>query len=274
MLSLGAFYEQKSQEGYARFDLRELLRVTHGFSSQSELFLHFDRPLQHLEHLQFMLDRLKAGEPVAYLVGETMFLTSRYHVNRHVLIPRPETEELIFLAEKKVSKLTSINTILDIGTGSGVIACSLKQRLPHLTIKASDISQKALEVAQYNAKQLKLEIEFKQGDGLSPWRNQLFQGIVSNPPYILRPQDADEDVHRYEPHRALYSKVENNLYSVFLQAFKDFPSLKFVLVELNHDWVTYIESYIQQRGLDLRVEWIKDINHHVRFAWIQRNTLQ
>jgi len=154
-----------------------------------------------------------AGIPVQYLIGYEEFYGRTFLVNEEVLIPRPETEELI---EQTVSRLKIFSTnslrLADIGTGSGAIAITMKLEKPELTVTGSDIATASLEVARENAKRLDAEVEFIEADLLSTFINQgrRFDIVLSNPPYI---PDADVKtmsvvVTDHEPHRALFAGVD------------------------------------------------------------------
>jgi release factor glutamine methyltransferase len=159
-------------------------------------------------------ERLIQHEPVQYVLGETWFCGLKFYVDKNVLIPRPETEELVEWAGTEIRSLISDKEkpaikILDIGTGSGCIPISLKNKYSNAEVWACDISEEALAVAKKNAEVLNTEIEFIQLDILDnkAW-GQLpqFDIIVSNPPYIPEAdkQTMDNNVLSHEPHIALF----------------------------------------------------------------------
>lgn len=176
------------------------------FPLQAEFELNTDK--QQL--LSATFERLLNGEPVQYIAGYGWFYGLQFHVNQQVLIPRPETEELVewILADSKVSVKKDIQ-ILDIGTGSGCIAIVLKKRLgDRANVTAIDISEGALEVARLNSKQLNSQVDFVLRDVISMGLTGLglFDIVVSNPPYISK-EIAGQDIVRrlkYEPEVALY----------------------------------------------------------------------
>jgi release factor glutamine methyltransferase len=165
--------------------------------------LSADQSLQ----LQQSLKALLLHEPVQYVTGKAWFYGLEFSVNSHVLIPRPETEELVEWIVKDVKQAVSI---LDIGTGSGAIPIALKHELPAATLWAVDISAGALEVAKTNAIHLKQQVHFLQTDILdTPTATQVlptFDIIVSNPPYIRESEqlDMEQQVVAYEPNIALF----------------------------------------------------------------------
>jgi release factor glutamine methyltransferase len=172
--------------------------------------------------VQSILQRLQTHEPIQYIVEHEWFMGKQYYVNSHVLIPRPETEELVqwILDDVQDKPLT----ILDIGTGSGIIPISLKTTLPQCTIYASDISENALGVAMQNADTHKTDIEFVQDDILNPSFefDTSFDIIVSNPPYITEDEKSNmnNNVLQHEPSSALF--VTNNDPLQFYKAILEF----------------------------------------------------
>ena len=153
--------------------------------------------------------RIEQGEPLQHVLGYADFCGNRFSVNSSVLIPRPETEWLVDEGAKLMSTTATSSTkrILDIGTGSGCIAISLKLRLGDAYVEAWDISEEALRTAQDNADALKAEVVFRKRDALradntaAPW-----DLIVSNPPYICDSERSamDDNVLLHEPHTALF----------------------------------------------------------------------
>ncbi len=168
-------------------------------------YLHPDTQLK----LNDMVQRLKVGEPVQYLVGKAHFFGYDFKVTPDVLIPRPETEELVDLVLKREKKQKNLR-ILDVGTGSGCIPIVLKKKRPDWELWSIDVSPDALLLAEGNASTLEAEIEFRQLDVAdeSLWE-QLphFDVIVSNPPYIdqIERDDLEVRVSHFEPEIALFT---------------------------------------------------------------------
>ena len=165
-----------------------------------------------------MAAQLAAGRPVQYAVGHTEFYGHRFAVREGVLIPRPETEELVSWV---VHDERRARALLDVGTGSGCIAVTLARLIPESRITAVDISAKALSIARENARRLDAEVEFRQGDALGelfPGQREQFDLIVSNPPYIPRSEKASirVNVTGYEPAEALF--VEDGDPLIFYRA--------------------------------------------------------
>ena len=172
------------------------------------------------EQFDEVIKRLIREEPIQYIIGETEFIGLTFKVNKHTLIPRPETEELVQWMIDEISN-SSIQqpTILDIGTGSGCIAVSLAKSLPDAKVYAIDISKNALNVAKENAFLNNVEVNFIQADILNQknWNlgfgNLVFDLIVSNPPYVRELEKASikNNVLRHEPHLALFVQNEDPL---------------------------------------------------------------
>ncbi len=166
-----------------------------------------------LNFLLNALSDLKSQRPIQYIIGETEFYGLRFHVTKHVLIPRSETEELVAWIIDDYQHIKNIK-ILDIGTGSGCIAISLSKNLPNAEVYAIDVSPDALQVAQYNATKNQVNIQFIEADILTLKKlPQSFDIIVSNPPYVreLEKEQMQQNVLANEPHLALFVKNENPL---------------------------------------------------------------
>lgn len=159
-------------------------------------------------NLDDALARLKNGEPAQYIVGNTNFYGYEINVNKNVLIPRRETEELV---EAVINRLDPFSNpvIADVGTGSGAIAIALSNEL-NTHVYASDISGEALAVAAQNAVKTGANITFLQGDMLAPFieRKIKIDVLVSNPPYIKEDEEIEEVVRNNEPAIALFAKNE------------------------------------------------------------------
>lgn len=176
-----------------------------------ELNLHADELVSNeiQKEIEKAVQRRIEHEPLQYILGETEFYGLRIKVNPSVLIPRPETELLV---EKIIQENPDVKSILEIGTGSGCIAITLKKHLPHCNITASDISSEALQTSRENAELNKVEIEFIQSN---LFKNifRKFDLIISNPPYI--PQNEYDlltsEIKKYEPENALLA-AENGIY--------------------------------------------------------------
>ena len=170
------------------------------------------------EYFEMVIERLLNYEPIQYILGSTLFFGSDFIVNKEVLIPRPETEELISWVLEQLDPDKSIK-ILDVGTGSGCIAISLAKQLPRADVYAMDISLGALSIAKKNAEANDVVIQFIEASILN-WESQdlFFDVIVSNPPYVRKSEKEmmSPNVLNHEPHLALF--VENNNPLLFYKA--------------------------------------------------------
>ena len=193
--------------------------------SRSSILLYKNRALSEEQKAKFdqLLEVLEKGRPVQYALGFSWFYGMKLIVNDAVLIPRPETEELVSLIVK--DQLNRAPRVLDMGTGSGCIALAIKKTLEKAAVFGLDVSPEALEVAKKNAKKEQLEVSFMQADILAknnPFPSQKFDVIVSNPPYITpsEQRDMSENVLQHEPHLALFIPEEKPL--LFYEAIAHF----------------------------------------------------
>ena len=239
------FFEGKGMEN-PRLNAELILAHGLGLPQRMDFYMQFNRPLEDraLEQIRPLVKRRAGGEPVQYIEGKASFIGVDFKVDARVLIPRPETEELIeHIAEKFES--SAPQSILDLGTGSGVIALSLCRLFPQARITASDSSMDALSVARDNAAAQGLEerVDFLESDWLTAIRGT-FDLIVSNPPYLSESELAlsATEVREHEPRCALASTGENGedcLLSI----------LRGSISYLNRGGVLAMETGIHQRDI-------------------------
>ncbi len=213
-------------EGEAKAIARMVYEVRFNLTL-SDLFIGKDTQLSANDQAELaeITQRLELQEPVQYVLGQADFCGRTFLVNQHVLIPRPETEELCrwIISEFRDESLEFRDcSILDIGTGSGCIAITLAAGLPKFEVTAWDISGEALQVARENAKRLHFNVIFELADALStPLDHERWDVIVSNPPYICNKERAriEANVLDHEPHTALFVPDETPLlfYSAIAQ---------------------------------------------------------
>ncbi|HET6769934.1 MAG TPA: peptide chain release factor N(5)-glutamine methyltransferase [Chitinophagaceae bacterium] len=222
-----------------------------------------------LETIDSITERLKNNEPVQYVLGEAWFAGMKFRVNKNVLIPRPETEELVDWVVKEIEKLKlKIENlqILDVGTGSGCIPVTLKKKLPAAVISAIDVCSEALFVATENAIEHNIDVDFILLDFLNEekWEELgQFDIIVSNPPYVKQneTQTMHERIVNYEPHKALF--VPDNDALLFYRKLSDF-SLKHLtpggrlFVEINEALGEMVANLFRSAGF-VDVELKKDM---------------
>jgi release factor glutamine methyltransferase len=220
-----------------------------------------------LEDLDVITERLKKNEPVQYVLGEAWFAGMKFKVNKNVLIPRPETEELVdwIVKESQKSIVKSLN-IIDVGTGSGCIPIILKRKLPQASVSAIDVCSEALFTATENAVELNADVDFLLLDFLDEekWKELgQYDIIVSNPPYVKQSErnTMHERVKGFEPHLALFVPDEDIL--LFYKKLADF-SLKHLnahgnlFVEINEALGETVVNLFQSAGFT-NIELKKDM---------------
>lgn len=222
-----------------------------------------------------IISRLNNNEPVQHIIGSTEFCGLEFRVSSSVLIPRPETEELVRMVTRDYAEPDKNISILDIGTGSGCIAIVLARFLPHVSVHAWDVSDEALEVARENARQLLADVDFAKQDMLNvtfplPGNIIQFDCLVSNPPYVTyaEAEHMMPNVLRFEPHEALF--VEDSDPLLFYKAIADFGKhhLKThgkCYVEINEHFGTETKNVFEEREYS-NVEILRDIHGKDRFV--------
>lgn len=206
---LEAFYPQEEYETFFKVLVQEYLKL-----ATYEIPLNFQLELDMVQRNLFdkALSRLQQNEPLQYIVASTEFYGFPFQLSPAVLIPRPETEELVdwIYTDFKNTK----STILDIGAGSGAIAVSLAKLLPEAEVTAIDVSEDALKIAEANASSNAVNVQFIKQDILDcKALDRSYEVIVSNPPYVrdLEKEEIKANVLNYEPHLALFVEDQNAL---------------------------------------------------------------
>ena len=218
------------------------------------------------------LERLKTHEPIQYILGKTTFMDLEFKVNSSVLIPRPETEELVRLMLKED---LDGKEILDIGTGSGCIAISLAKNFLNAKVTALDISEDAIEVAKENAKLNNVEIEFTKADIFEYQSDKKYDVIISNPPYVLESEKSlmKKNVLDFEPELALFVDDDNALkYYEFILKFASKCLFKngFLFFEINENYCKELVNICKLNSfINIRIE--SDNNNKNRFLLIKIN---
>jgi release factor glutamine methyltransferase len=208
---IGALWRRAAKR-IDRLDARLLLEHL-GWCTHAELIAHPERELTAEQVAQFdgLLARREAGEPLAYLIGSAFFYGLEFAVSKAVLIPRPDTEVLVDQALARLEPFCQKRIaprIVDLGTGSGIVAILLARRCPSAMLTAVDLSAAALSVARANAERHGATVRFLEGDWYGPLGAECFELIVANPPYV-----ADDDPHLqydglpFEPQDALTDGV-------------------------------------------------------------------
>ena len=221
ILEFKRYFKSELSELYTEAESAQLYSVflyeKTGFDRfQQRRFAHQELLISDEEELKEIIEELKTGKPYQQILGHTEFYGKKFFVDENVLIPRPETEELVELAKIEIQNLKSkIQNLklLDIGTGSGIIPITLKKYFPNAEISAMDISEKALEIAKKNADFHKKEINFIQADFLNTELTENYDIIISNPPYIGIEEniEIEDSVKGFEPNIALFSPTSDAL---------------------------------------------------------------
>ena len=249
--------------------ITSLLADANDFDEKMTLYAHFDDETKNVERLFNNVADVKKGIPFQYVLGYSFFLGNKIIVNKDVLIPRQETEQLtvdtiVYL--KKMFKDEPIE-LADVCTGSGAIACALEKELKNVTLFATDISKSALAVAKKNVKNVTL-IESNLVDGLIEKGIKL-DALVCNPPYIENVDNIDEQVFKYEPHLALLAnpgtKYYEEIFSKASQVMKEHYLMAFEIEEdMQEKLIELMNKYLE----DVTYVFRKDIYDKTRFLYI------
>lgn len=238
--------------------------------NKAYLILYRDERLSESEILQFhfALKRLKRSEPIQYVLGYTHFYGLKLIVNEGVLIPRPETEELVHWVLKEHNQ--SNIKVFDLCTGSGCIALALKNNRPEWEIKGVDVSEEALSIAEQNAHSLELEVEFITKD-VCTIEQVTADIIVSNPPYIpLSDRESmQKNVLDYEPELALFVSNEDPLvfYRSIIELGLKSASVRWIYFEIHENLSSALVEMLQKQGIkDFAFK--KDLQNKTRFLKI------
>jgi release factor glutamine methyltransferase len=222
------------------------------------------------EKINGIVADIHKGLPIQYILGSTMFFDLKINVDERVLIPRPETEEMIELMK---SELQTCSMIMDLGTGSGCIALALKHLFPEAEVWGADLSKDALRLADQNGKENNLEVHWILMDMLDQNRSYdlpMFDLIVSNPPYVMRKESEEMSTHvkDFEPSSALFVEDEDPL--VYYRAIATFSRLSLsrtgeVWVEINEQFGVETAKLFEKEGFN-RTRILKDIHNKDRYV--------
>ena len=217
--------------------------------------------------IEEILVKIKSGYPVQYLIGNVYFYNSIINVSENVLIPRPETEYLVEKTVKYAKKFNHKINIIDLGTGSGCIAIALKKELDS-EVSAIDISKDALDLAKLNARENNVDINFYESDITKPLEN-MYDIIISNPPYIPKDGYVAENVLKYEPHIALFADdfgiyfykkiIKNNLNKLNKNGFMAF--------EIGDNEDKLLEEFLKEEGIT-NYKFATDLTERIRYLFI------
>ncbi len=264
--------KEKVHSDFAKILLSDLLG-----KNPLELYLCLEEevPINLLEQYKKEIQALQEGTPIQYAIGHVQFFNRQFYVDKNVLIPRFETEELVEKALEYIQQIWEKDFplhILDLGCGSGVIGLTLQDKLPSSTVELLDISEKALNVAKKNSETLQIPVLFHQGDFLENLESSPFDIIISNPPYIREDEEIEEIVKKNEPALALYGGKDGlSCYRKILQHVNSYLKEKFLLAfeigETQKDSLTeLVKIYLK----DVEIECLKDLQGRDRMLFVYR----
>lgn len=261
-------YGAREAEQISRMILAEMAGV-----SMTQLVLE---PCEQcsIDNLDLIVDQLAGGRPVQYIIGMADFCSFRFAVREGVLIPRPETEELVF---RIVEECCPKPRILDVGCGSGAIAISLAKLIAESEVFGVDISREALAVARENNFRLEAGVNFLEGDalgGVEQYVDGEFDLIVSNPPYIPQCEldQMRENVTMFEPHLALFVEDDNPLVfyrAIARSALKLLRSQGLLYFEVHEDLWCDVADMLREQGF-IGVTMLRDINEKPRIVCAEK----
>ena len=229
---------------------------------------HIDRKQEKIFNQSIELRA--TGMPMAYILGKKDFWSLTLHIDKNVLIPRPESEHLVERALKALPEKSFNYKILELGTGSGAIAISLAKERLNSSITATDISKKALSLAQHNALENNVyNIDFITSDWYQELKKMKFNSIVVNPPYIDQNNKStyDESILKYEPEIALFAnnKGRESIYSIIKESSYFLEPDGSLIMEHGFDQSKYCQGLMEEFGL-VNIISTKDYNGHVRIT--------
>ncbi len=264
---------KKKNKYLTRLVIKSLLNDANGFLDEVTLYQHFDEEVPDYEELSKRIERVENGEPFQYVLGYANFIDKYFEVNSSVLIPRQETEQLVIDLKTIIEKRYGDEpiSIADIGTGSGAIAVSLKKYFPKTQVTATDIDQDAIDVAASNAGRLDQDVMFIRGNMLEPLikYNIKVDVLVSNPPYIDGPTTIDEQVWKYEPHKALLASPDTFFYEEMLKnADKVLNPGALIAFEIGEEMESSLTELVNKYMPGSKFYFAKDLYNKTRFLYI------
>ena len=243
------------------------------------LYMEYDEevPQGLLEAFEAGIRRMEQGEPLGHVLGFEWFYGYRFKVNPDVLIPRPETEELVanILAAYDECFDGQDVDVIDVGTGSGAIAIALRKEEAHLQVTASDISEQAVAVARKNAADNAADVTFLTGDMLEPFIEAGIRCdiLVSNPPYIPVHEQMEHSVVDFEPHVALFGGEDGLKFyrEIFANAHRVIKEKAILAFEMGYDQGERLRALAKEHFPDARVEINKDLSGKNRMLFVYHN---
>lgn len=241
-----------------------------------DLYMNYDQevPTDILESFNIGLKRILNHEPMQHVLGYSWFYGYKFKVNSNVLIPRPETEELVSYILSRVDEMFPNQdiTAVDIGTGSGAIAISVSNEEKHIKMYATDISAEAIEVAKENAKENDADVQFLVGDMLQPIVDAKLKVdvLISNPPYIPSQEVLESSVVDYEPHVALFGGKDGLKFyrTIFENCKKIINEKSFMAFEMGWDQGEAMMKLVHEYLPEATAEVLQDINGKDRMLFV------
>ena len=254
--------------------VRILLCHNNGIKSMSGFYIHKNENIKDFPVFLEQFDRFLNGEPLQYILGETEFLGLDFYVDKRVLIPRQETEEVVTQAYLRALQMFGdhVINVADICCGSGVMGISLAKKLQVRYLFMSDISEDAIEVAKKNAKRNDVIANFFVGNACDElvMAGAKVDLLVANPPYILNKEDVDQSVLDHEPHLALFADDE---LSVYRDIFKALPKIKkdklLCVFEIGYDLKEKLTKLLEKTVKNATFGFVKDINGKERILILE-----
>jgi release factor glutamine methyltransferase len=260
-------FEERETVQMSKWLLEDLLQKPY-----VEILINLQQHVSESEilRLHFKLKRLVAREPIQYGLGYSWFMGKRFEVSPSVLIPRPETEELVSQVIERI-KHKNNGRLIDLGTGSGCIPIVVKDKLPFWQISAVDISEEALIVAHRNAKVHEVHVDFQRDDILNMANvHGVFEAIASNPPYVLMSDQAQMQKHvlEHEPHLALFvPDTDPCLYyrKIVEWALDHLSADGLIAFEVHENYAHSVAEILSNGGFDAEI--VKDLQDKDRFVF-------
>ena len=258
--------------------IKTLLMDVGGYHVFLDLLNHFDEQILDENKLNDYVQKITSGEPLQYVIGYAYFVNSNYKVNKDVLIPRQETEQLAVSALSMIVKLFGKDpkiTIVDIGTGSGVLGIYLKEYFPKSCVICTDISENCLKIARENAKLHNVDIDFRLGDMIEPIiQENSVEVIVSNPPYIPNESTVDPQTLMHEPHLALFANPAIKFYKQILTLIDKqiMNDNKFLFAfEIGEDMEEELTELLEKNYPGIMYRFDKDMYNKTRYLYVVKN---
>lgn len=282
--TIGEVYNQyfkKLPDTKSEIVLRLLINKVNHYTSMSDFFLHRNDPILSLEEFKKYFDEYLKGKPVEYITNEAYFDGDIYYVKEGVLIPRPETEEVVHNVSELIKEFNynyKAYDVIDVCTGTGVIGIALSKYVPMNKLTLIDISKSALEVAKVNVEKFSHRLPkktiIKEQDVLSNMFYFTKEGgtiITANPPYIIDKSTVDESVLKYEPHQALFTTNALEVYVAIMLKAKAIKKDCLIVFEISDEICDRVVKYMIDIFPLCKYKIIKDINGKNRTLGIMVN---